>query len=196
MSENTQASVKQICERFGNDRTRMMDIVRAVQGEFGCVSQRGHGLDRPSGQHPPGRGRERRVVLRFPVREAQGQGRHPPVQRHHRPDERARTRGRGASSDELGIGFGETTPDGKITLEHTPCIGMCDQAPAALVNDVVVTELSTRQGPRDRPRAAQAHGPDASWSQTLGDGNNAHDARPVDGQEQHPQGGRGGLRAA
>ena len=37
-------------------------------------------------------------------------------------------------TEELGIGFGETTPDGKISLEYTPCIGMCDQAPSALVN--------------------------------------------------------------
>ena len=39
-----------------------------------------------------------------------------------------------------GLALGETTPDGRITLTHTPCIGMCDQAPAALVNDVVITK--------------------------------------------------------
>ena len=43
--------------------------------------------------------------------------------------------------EELGIRFGETTPDGRFSLEWTSCIGMSDQAPAALVNDVVVTEL-------------------------------------------------------
>jgi [NiFe] hydrogenase diaphorase moiety large subunit len=57
-----------------------------------------------------------------------------------------------AFCEELGIQVGETTPDGKITLEHTPCIGMCDQAPAALVNDVVVTNLHRpRAGDRARP---------------------------------------------
>ena len=29
---------------------------------------------------------------------------------------------------------GETTPDGKFTLELTGCIGVCDRAPALLVN--------------------------------------------------------------
>jgi NADH-quinone oxidoreductase subunit E len=33
----------------------------------------------------------------------------------------------------LGIGFGETTPDGKFTLINVCCIGGCDRAPAALV---------------------------------------------------------------
>ncbi len=34
----------------------------------------------------------------------------------------------------LGIRCGETTPDGKYTLEKTSCIGMCDKAPAIMVD--------------------------------------------------------------
>jgi NADH-quinone oxidoreductase subunit E len=33
----------------------------------------------------------------------------------------------------LGVGFGETTPDGRFTLINTCCVGGCDRAPAALV---------------------------------------------------------------
>ena len=36
---------------------------------------------------------------------------------------------------ELGIKFGETTADGQFSLEYTNCIGLCDQAPAMLIND-------------------------------------------------------------
>ncbi|MGD0659159.1 MAG: NADH-quinone oxidoreductase subunit NuoE [Syntrophorhabdales bacterium] len=36
---------------------------------------------------------------------------------------------------ELGIAPGETTPDGRFSLELTNCIGACDEAPAVLVND-------------------------------------------------------------
>ncbi len=43
---------------------------------------------------------------------------------------------------ELGITFGETTNDGRITLEFTNCLGMCDQGPAMLVNDKVYTHLN------------------------------------------------------
>ena len=35
----------------------------------------------------------------------------------------------------LGIKPGETTPDGKITLEFAECLGACEGAPAIMVND-------------------------------------------------------------
>jgi NADH:ubiquinone oxidoreductase subunit E len=35
----------------------------------------------------------------------------------------------------LGIGSGETTPDGRFSLELTNCIGACDKAPAMMVNN-------------------------------------------------------------
>jgi len=37
----------------------------------------------------------------------------------------------------LGISIGETTPDGKFTLEFCECLGICDQAPAVMINDQV-----------------------------------------------------------
>jgi len=42
---------------------------------------------------------------------------------------------------ELGVNFGGTTKDKKFTLEHTNCIGMCDQGPAMLINEKVYTKL-------------------------------------------------------
>lgn len=35
----------------------------------------------------------------------------------------------------LGSHEGQTTPDGQYTLEHSPCLGLCDYAPAALVSE-------------------------------------------------------------
>ncbi|MCX5794884.1 MAG: NAD(P)H-dependent oxidoreductase subunit E [Elusimicrobia bacterium] len=35
----------------------------------------------------------------------------------------------------LGIKDGETTPDGRFSLETMECLGACDQTPALLVND-------------------------------------------------------------
>ncbi len=43
---------------------------------------------------------------------------------------------------ELGIRMGETSADQAFSLEFTPCIGLCDQAPAAMINDVVATRLT------------------------------------------------------
>ncbi len=44
--------------------------------------------------------------------------------------------------NDLGIKFGETTPDGKFTLEWANCLGMCDQSPAILINDRIFTEVT------------------------------------------------------
>jgi NADH:ubiquinone oxidoreductase subunit E len=44
--------------------------------------------------------------------------------------------------NDLGIDFGETTRDGRFTLEWANCIGMCDQGPALLVNDQVFTRVT------------------------------------------------------
>ena len=40
-----------------------------------------------------------------------------------------------AISRELGIGPGQTTPDGRFSFELTNCIGLCDKAPAMLINN-------------------------------------------------------------
>lgn len=42
----------------------------------------------------------------------------------------------------LGIRPGETTRDGKFTLELVNCIGACDVAPAMMVNDGVYGDLT------------------------------------------------------
>lgn len=47
--------------------------------------------------------------------------------------------------NELGIRFGEATPDGRFSLEWAACLGMCDQGPALLVNDRVYTRVSPEQ---------------------------------------------------
>ena len=39
-----------------------------------------------------------------------------------------------ALSEHLGIRHGETTPDGKVTLEHIECNAACDYAPVVMVN--------------------------------------------------------------
>ena len=35
----------------------------------------------------------------------------------------------------LGIGLSETTPDGRFTLLHMPCIGACDHSPAMIIDE-------------------------------------------------------------
>jgi NADH-quinone oxidoreductase subunit E len=37
--------------------------------------------------------------------------------------------------NKLGIGFNETTPDGRFTLKEGECMGACGDAPVVLVNN-------------------------------------------------------------
>src|SRR5829696_5406975 len=37
--------------------------------------------------------------------------------------------------EKLGIGFGDTTPDGRFTLKEGECMGACAMAPVVLVNN-------------------------------------------------------------
>ena len=43
---------------------------------------------------------------------------------------------------ETGIKPGETTPDGKFSLQLTNCIGLCDEAPAMMINNDVYGNLT------------------------------------------------------
>ena len=49
----------------------------------------------------------------------------------------------------LGIGFGETTPDGKFTLKEGECFGACGDGPVALVNNV---RMCARMTPEEADR--------------------------------------------
>jgi formate dehydrogenase subunit gamma len=41
------------------------------------------------------------------------------------------------AQNRLGVGFGETTPDGRVTLEAVYCLGLCACSPAAMLDDEV-----------------------------------------------------------
>jgi len=172
MSENLKNEVKSICSRFDNDSGHMMDIVRTVQEQYGCVSDESidaiaEAVSRPRvevestvsfyaflSKTPKGK-----VVIRIC---------NDIIDRLSGSDVIAE-----AFINELGVGVGETTPDGKISLEYTPCIGMCDQSPAALVNDVVVTDLSTDKV-KTIVKTLRETGDPRKLVTRLGDGNNAH----------------------
>ena len=46
---------------------------------------------------------------------------------------------------ELGIKPGETTEDGKFSLQLTNCIGACDQAPAMMINYKLYVNLTPKK---------------------------------------------------
>jgi len=173
MSEKLEAVVKRICADCGNDRHRMMDIVRAVQDEFGCVSGKAmETIAREVGVH---RVEVESTVSFYSFLSTKPKGRVVIRLCDDIIDEmKGSERVAEALVRELGIKFGESTPDGKLALEYTPCIGMCDQAPAMLVNEVVVTSLSPDRIPEIVQSLRDNMYP-ARLVKEYGDGNNAHD---------------------
>lgn len=57
-------------------------------------------------------------------------------------DMRGKEKIKNVLENELGIKFGETTKDGRFSLEWVNCLGMCDQGPAMLVNYKLYTNLT------------------------------------------------------
>ena len=148
------SDILDICGEYGNDRYRMMDILHTVQDRYRWISPEtmetiAEALDLSRIQvegvasfysffsrTPKGRVTIRLcddIIDRFA-------GLDDVVQEFE---------------DALGIKMGETSADGAFSLEYTPCIGMCDQAPAAMVNDVVITKLTADKA-RDVAEALKA----------------------------------------
>lgn len=149
MTTGTQQSADQdqialICERYQNDPHRMLDILREVQDQFRWISRdtmrtvaNKTGLTQVAVEgvasfyaflslEPKGRVTIRLcddIVDRFAGL----------------PEVAAEF------EQELGISMGQTSADGAYSLEYTPCIGMCDQAPAAMINDVMLTTLTPQK---------------------------------------------------
>ncbi len=173
MTAYNETIVKDICRRFGNERSRMMDVVKEVQTSFGHVPN--EAMDAIARALSCPRVEVQSLVSFYAFLTERPKGNiiirlcDDVIDRMQGFDRIA-----DAFKEELGIGIGETTTDGKITLEATPCIGMCDQAPAALINDVIVTNL-TKDAAREIVAGLREHGDPQRLVKRLGDGNNAHE---------------------
>jgi [NiFe] hydrogenase diaphorase moiety large subunit len=172
MAENQRDTIGQICGRYGNDRTRMMDILNDVQKQFGCISATA--IDSIAAAASVARVEVESALSFYAFFSEKPHGRfvirlcNDIIDRMLGADRVAK-----AFEAELGIAFGQTTPDGMFTLEWTPCIGMSDQAPAALINDKVFTRLST-DAAREIVRTLKETGDIGKLKFPLGSGNNSH----------------------
>ncbi len=133
--------VETLIDRHGRDRTRLVDILRDVQAELGHVPPEavgtiaaGLGISRievegvstfyhfftpaPAGRYA--------VYLNTNIVSVMN----------------GRAGVAAAFEKEAGVPFGQTTPDGRIGLHETSCLGMNDQEPAAIINGVIFTRLN------------------------------------------------------
>ncbi len=173
MSEDQAKKINEICGSCNNDPARMMDVVRQVQSEFGSISD--EAMDTIAVAMGCHRVQVEGVVSFYAFLSDKPKGK---IIIRLCDDIVDRLSGYAriakAFSDALGIEVGETTSDGLITLETAPCIGMCDQAPAAIINDVVFTNLS-RDDAFEICEKLQHNVDPKAIVKRVGDGNNAHE---------------------
>ncbi|NVK20373.1 MAG: NAD(P)H-dependent oxidoreductase subunit E [Methylocystaceae bacterium] len=133
--------IEEICTSFGNDKHRLMDILIETQRRFRCI-------DVPAMEHiaeliGSSRVEVEGLVSFYAFFSDTPKGAYTIrlcddiIDRHKGMKKVARS-----FEKELGIAFGQTSKDGAFSLDYTPCIGMSDQAPAAMVNDVILPNLT------------------------------------------------------
>ena len=165
--------VSSVITKYGDDETRLMDILLDIQAELGHLS------DATLAQIARTLNISQVDVVQtvsfyhFFAREPRGKHtiylNDSVVANFNGRPEVAR-----ALEEAAGCVFGHVSPDGLIGLFPTACIGMSDQEPAALVNDVVVPCLTPAKARKlvDGLRAGKT--PAELLDDDYGDGQNAH----------------------
>ncbi len=142
--ETDQDQVALICERHQKDPHRMLDILRDVQDQFRWISR--ETMATVAGKTGLTQVAVEGVASFYAFLSLTPRGR---VTIRLCDDIVDRFAGLPAVveafENALGIAVGQTSADGAVSLEYTPCIGLCDQAPAAMINDVVVTGLTPQK---------------------------------------------------
>ena len=153
-SDPPDAEILAICARFGNDPHRMLDILLAIQKARRWISPAA--MDAVASAVGVTRIAVEGVASFYAFLSQVPKGRvtirlcDDIVDRFNGLDAVV-----AAFEAELGIKVGETSADGAFSLEFTPCIGLCDQAPAAMIDDLVATKL-TRESATAIARALKA----------------------------------------
>jgi NADH:ubiquinone oxidoreductase subunit E len=130
-----------LADRYGRGRSALLPILQAVQEKYHHISD--YAMQQVAAAldiHPV---EVYSVVTFFAFLKAEKQGKF--VIRLCRTiscDMQDKDRVATQLENDLGIRFGQTTQDGKFSLEWANCIGMCDQGPALLVNDQVFNRVT------------------------------------------------------
>ena len=136
--------IEKLIEQFGRERSSLLSILQAIQREHKYVSDFAQQeIARLLDIHPV---EVYSVVSFYAFLNTKPKGRN--VVRLCRTiqcDMQGKQHVADSIERELGIKFGETTRDNRVTLEYANCLGMCDQGPAMLVNDKVFSHLTAEK---------------------------------------------------
>lgn len=132
---------QKIIEKYHHDKTRLMDILIAVQSEMGyiqpeSVSQIAKDLDMSEVD-------VEQTISFYHFFSMKPTGKFSIFLNNSAVSlMMGRQEVATAFEKEAGVKFGEVTPDGLIGLFDTSCIGMNDQEPAAIINNKIFTRLT------------------------------------------------------
>ena len=134
------AAVARLVENFGDEQSALLPMLHALQDEFGYIDD----LMVPA------------IASALNLSRADVHGvvtfyhdfRHQPPSQHRVRLCRAEScQARGAAAIErmaterLGLRMGETSPDGRVTLDAVYCLGLCATGPNAMIDDVPVSRI-------------------------------------------------------
>ncbi|NMC62996.1 MAG: NADH:ubiquinone oxidoreductase [SAR324 cluster bacterium] len=172
MNQNSVRVVEEVCDHYGNDKSRLMDIAIEVQRKTGSVSEAAIECISKKLQIPRVSVESLSTFYSFLSKSPKGliniRVCNDIIDKFKGAEAVAK-----AFSEVLGIKMGQSTPDALFSLDYTPCIGMSDQAPAALINDTVITKLSPDHV-KDLVASLKEHKDPSKLVREYGDGNNAH----------------------
>jgi [NiFe] hydrogenase diaphorase moiety large subunit len=151
MTQAQKQYITDLVKSYAKARHRLMDIVRDVQAKYGYISDESAGIIADALEIPFIEVIDMVSFYSFLTREKKGKSvirlSKSIVDKMQGMEEVAER-----FEKEVGVPFGQTSTDGRITLEYTSDIGMGDQAPAALINGTVMTKLR----PEDIPSMVDA----------------------------------------
>ena len=136
-----QANADLIINRLAGTPGAMLPILHALQDEFGCVPEQAvpmvaHALNLS-------RAEVHGVVTFYHDYHRQPRGAHVLKLCQAEACQSNGCRALAAEvQDRLGIALGETTPDGRVTLEAVYCLGLCAVGPSAMLDGRVLGRMT------------------------------------------------------
>lgn len=132
---------KKILQKYRQDRTRLIEILKELQSREGYISEKA--ILAVANELGLSRAEVEGVISFYHFLSARPLGKYVVYLNNSITAEMAgREKVARAWEKEAGCRFGQTSEDGLVTLLETSCIGMNDQEPAAIINGVVFTYLN------------------------------------------------------
>lgn len=135
------ASVKKIIEKYDNDKFRLMDVLIDIQQENGYIPK--EAVTQIAEEYGMSEVDVEQTISFYHFFSQQPTGKYAIYLNNSAvANMMGRAEVAATFQKELGINFGEVTPDGLAGLFETSCIGMNDQEPAAIINNRIFTRLT------------------------------------------------------